>query len=327
MVRGIFSTALTFLLSENKFLIIQPSSVLARRFDMGPRYSVTEVSIVDREDKQGVLVEGDADKAELVVQLLRDILPDIIVREKTLDLSTLRSRGSFQIHPGHALYDLEFPCGSKLALDSFRNKVLPTVDGHHQLKLVASDKVEEAEIRLRDSPEKRSEISRKLREELVYRQNQVGGTMQIEHVKPNGEIVRLTEGKIMGFAKSTLVLKRMFSGGRSIYDGLGVSKEKGDYAITEAEENSWKLEHAYFAADGRPKGEIYNVNTPIEFYPGRIRYVDLEVDVVRTAGGKPRITDRDKLDEAVQKGFVSENLAANAIATAEAIVKLLGHSE
>jgi len=324
MVRGIFTTALTALLSENQFAIVQPSSASAKRFDMGPRYSAIDVSMVDRNDKQGVIVEGVADQAESIIEFLRDRLRDLIVREKNaLDLSTLMSGERFQIGFGHALYDVMFPGGSKLTLDSFRNNVLPTVDGHHQLKPIDSHEVEVAETRLRGLPEKRSEISRDLMERLVYKRNQVGSIVQIEHVKPNGQIVYLSEAKIAGFEDSTLILKREFPSVGSVYDGLGVSRDKGDYAITEVKENSSKLRHSYFTADGHLKGEFYNVNTAAEFYPGRIRYVDLEVDVVRLPGAKPKIIDTDKLDEDVQKGYVTESLAADAIATAEAIVRSL----
>ena len=326
MVRGIFSTALTFLLSQNNFTIVRPSSATSTRFNLPPKYEATGVTITDREDRQGIYLAGEADQADSVVQLLRNVLPDVIVRDMTFDLSILHDRGRIQVHPGQAVYDLEFPSGSKVALDSLRSKVSPTVDGHHQLKSVASDRVEEAESLLADSPESRPEISRHLREDLVYRQYQPGRSVQIEHIKPMGELVNLAEGKILGFAKSTLVMKRVFSGGRFLYDGLGVYKEEGDYAITEAEENSWVLEHRYYSDDGRLKGELHNVNTPIELYPGRIRYVDLEVDVVKPAEGSPRIIDVDRLDEAVEKGYVSESLAAKAIAVARETEALLRRS-
>ncbi len=324
MVRGIFTTALSALLSGNQFVITQPSSTSAKRFNMGPRYSAIDVSITDRNDKQGIIVEGIADQAESVIEFLRDRLYDLVVREKDpLDLSTLRPGERYQIGFGHALYDVEFPGGSKLTLDSFRNNVLPTVDGHHQLKMIASDKVDEAEIRLRDFPEKRSEISRNLMEQLVFKRNQVGSIVQMEHVKLNGSVLYLSEGKILNFKDSTLILKREFSSAGSFYDGLGIPKERGDYAITEVEEKSWKLRHSYFTADGHLKGEFYNVNTATEFYPGVVRYVDLEVDVIKVPGQNPKIIDRDKLQYDVRKGYVTERLAADAIVTAESIVRSL----
>jgi len=323
MVRGMFSTALTFLLSQNNFTIVRPSSTTSIRFNLPPRYEAIGVTITDREDRQGIYLAGEADQADSVVQLLRNVLPDVIVRDMTFDLSNLHDRGRIQVYPGQAAYDLEFPCGSKVTLDSFRSKVSPTVDGHHQLKSVASDRVEEAESLLADSPNSRPEISRHLREDLVYRQCQLGRTVQIEHVKPMGELVNLAEGKILGFANSTLVMKRVFSAGRFLYDGLGVYKEEGDYAITEAQEGTWVLRHKYYSDDGRLKGELHNVNTPIELYPGRIRYVDLEVDVVRLAERNPRIIDLDRLDDAVEKGYVSESLAAKALAIAKETEALL----
>ena len=64
------------------------------------------------------------------------------------------------------------------------------------------------------------------------------------------------------------------------------------------------------------KGTYANINTGVEVYPsngtspGKIRYVDLEIDVVRApADEPPRIIDQHLLKRAVQRGFITEDVA------------------
>jgi len=322
-VRGIYSTALTRLLSKLGFPIVNPSSAIAERLGISSRRCLEDVSIEDKTDGEGVNVRGQFDRAELVIRALTETLPDPVVRDRTLNLHAFIGPGhSLQVLPGYVFFEVEFPHGSKCALDSIRSTVLPTIEGHHQLKLVDSEKVEESEAALAHAPEKKSEISQRLREELIHRYHEVGKVLLLEHVKLEGETIRLPEGRIMVKDMSKLVLRRQFTGG-SAYDGLDMPKEEGDYAITEVEEGSWKMRHRYFAADGNLKGEFWNINTSIEFYPDRIRYVDLDVDVVKAAKERPRIIDREKLDRAVEEGYVAERVAEKAIEIAENLLKQL----
>ena len=43
-----------------------------------------------------------------------------------------------------------------------------------------------------------------------------------------------------------------------------------DYAITEMSAGEWYYLNSYFTADEVPKGQLININTPIEFFPGKI---------------------------------------------------------
>jgi predicted RNA-binding protein associated with RNAse of E/G family len=58
-----------------------------------------------------------------------------------------------------------------------------------------------------------------------------------------------------------------------------------------------------------------NVNTGVEVYPSsgsnpsRIRYVDLEIDVVSPAQGETRIIDQHLLKRGVQRGFITKEMA------------------
>ncbi len=93
-----------------------------------------------------------------------------------------------------------------------------------------------------------------------------------------------------------------------MYDGLGIPKEPGDYAVTEVEIGEWHFKTEYFSRDGRLKGTYVNLNTPVELYPYGIRYVDLEVDVCMWPDGRVEKLDEEKLEKAMEEGLVSEKL-------------------
>ena len=90
--------------------------------------------------------------------------------------------------------------------------------------------------------------------------------------------------------------------------------------MTLAVEGSSVIRHSYYSSDGALKGEFCNINTPVEFYPDRIRYVDLEIDVIRRPNEPPEIVDSDKLNESVDSGFVSSSLAQAARDTAQDLI-------
>ena len=323
MVRGIFTTALTRLLREQGFLIVVPSMISATRFGVKQSHNPPDVFVADREDRQGVYVEGEAEQADTVIEILRKNLLDVVIRERTWGASSFSSGLTFQGQLGRAFYDLEFPAESKKTLDSLRNMVVPTMEGHHKFKVISPHDVDDAEGKIGSSPQARDELAYELKNKLIYKQYAPGTFLQIEHVKPNGHLISLREGEILGYHNGKVFLKRKFHGSGSFYDGFEVPKEEGDYGITEAQEDLWSLRHSYFGSDGQLKGELYNINTPVEFYPGKIRYVDLEVDVVKPVGQGPRIIDKDKLTEAVEEGHLNERLATKVFEIGQELLKQL----
>ena len=76
-----------------------------------------------------------------------------------------------------------------------------------------------------------------------------------------------------------LVLEMTWFKGRGSYDGLGNDKDIGDYAISTVLEGVWRYHHDYYRLSVELIGRYVNINAPVEFYPDRIRYIDLEVDV------------------------------------------------
>ncbi|WP_457753293.1 DUF402 domain-containing protein, partial [Thermococcus sp.] len=131
----------------------------------------------------------------------------------------------------------------------------------------------------------------------------------LEHIKPDGQKVRIGPGEILEVSINPLriKIKRSLKPGK-VYDGLELPIEYGDYAITEIEEGKWWYKHSYYDKDGNLKGEYYNINTPIEIYPDRARYIDLEVDIVKWPDGKKEIIDKDDLRRHYEEGIISEKL-------------------
>ena len=211
--------------------------------------------------------------------------------------------------------ELEFPFAAKTALDELRNRVLPTVPRHHHLRIIASDDVNLLEEEtLTGHPEKRNALGRNMEKSLVWDTFEKGKEIKIEHVKLDGRVIFLSEGVILetDFDRKTLVLKRSRFKGRSKYHGLGIDKREGDYAVSEVQEGLWYYTHTYFRKDGTLIGRYVNINTPVEFYPDRIRYVDLEIDVVQMTDGRVFVTDEEDLKERFKAGFLSEQLVEAA---------------
>jgi hypothetical protein len=212
MIRGIYATALTRLLADMGFLISQPSAAITERFDLRRIYE-RDVTIVDRPDKQGIRVEGEAEMAEYVVLSLLEALPDMIVREVYLpDSMQGESTGRFRLQTGYLFFDVEFPYGCKTYLDNLRSQVAPTIRNHHLLKTVDPERVDVYEAMLRSDPEKRDDLSSLAQENLVYQRLRTMRSLQIHHVKPDGSMVRLSDAKILGFKGETLLLRRRIIG-------------------------------------------------------------------------------------------------------------------
>lgn len=319
-IRGIYATALSGLLKKEGFPIVRPSPVTAKRFGLRPEHQAEEVEIRDREDRQGVILRGDKAEVEQVLEVLRRNLPEAVVRNRALMAfeKAWRAGQSFKL-PSYPEVDLEFPAGAKRALDDWRSRFVPTLAGHHLFRLINSEELDRAEEELSRSPDRAEELAEELKRRLVFAHYQEGRDLSIQHVKPDGEVIFLSEGKIERLDRGgrSLILRRWRYKGRGRYDGLNLPKEEGDFALTEAKEGSWVLKHTYFDRQGGLKGEFYNINTSIEFYPDGIRYIDLEVDVVRWPEGRVKLIDEADLERAVNYGFIGRELADKALRIAQ----------
>ncbi|MCY0859278.1 MAG: DUF402 domain-containing protein [Sulfolobaceae archaeon] len=177
----------------------------------------------------------------------------------------------------------------KLALDEERRKVIFTTRFHHMLKATYGKEVDVTE-------EQKVECPKGLINDLLMNKIET-----IEHVKVDGEIIHLKGGemidsKITDDCNYYLRLKRVFHT-RGEYDGLNVEKEPEDYDIFWLSSKDWYSVHHYFSKDGELKGIYINISTPAELFKGKIRYLDLEVDVAITPNSEAKVLDKDKLEE------------------------------
>lgn len=225
---------------------------------------------------------------------------------------------------GTHFVDVEFPGLSKRRLDEIRKHVAPTIEGHHFSKACSgkvSVAVEMAE-KLLEKGYSESGVRDLFEQTVESEYPTVGSCIEIEHVKLDGEVFYLGRALVVdfNFGQSAIRLRRDFRR-EGIYDGLGTRKELGDYAITEAEIGAWHFKTRYFSKDGRGKGTYINLNTPIELYPQLIRYVDLEADVCVRPDGSIEKLDEEKLERALNDGFVTDKLVKIVKEKIERLVK------
>jgi len=243
------------------------------------------------------------------------------LRDEIINLSKLADRlkkadsytAPSLIIEGRNIYEVEFGGGAKRKLDEIRNKVVPTVEGHHQLKAYdpeLSFAVEIAEGILSKVPGQREKVKTGFWEALITNKGPKRGWLfSLEHYKPDGQRIKIGPGEITEVSRNPLKItfKRHLKPGK-FYDGLDIPIEFGDYVMTEIEAGKWWFVHRYYDRNGNLKGEYYNINTPVEIYPDRARYIDLEVDIVKWPDGKKEIIDKEKLTEHYEEGIITEKL-------------------
>jgi protein associated with RNAse G/E len=311
-IRGIYTTALTRFFLDQGMEVVSPSDTIIRRFGKTRGLVLVghhDVEITDLQDMEGITLQGEKDPVDAVKKSLQAHFFDAICRNK-----------------GDGSSEVEFPFAAKTALDELRNRVLPTVRLHHRFRIIASDYVNLLEEKtLSGYPEKRESVARGMEKSLIWDRFHEGTEMRIVHVKLDGRVIFLSEGVVLekDFGRKTLVLKRSRFKGRTKYDGLGIEKREGDYAISEIQEGWWYYTHTYFRDDGRLIGRYININTPVEFYPDRIRYVDLEIDVVQMPDRQVFVTDEADLEQRFKAGYLTEHLMEAARKTASQRVETL----
>lgn len=313
-VRGIYATALSFLLSQ-EFAIVDPSEVIQARLGMPAVSGPADVHIFDRPDRHGIVVEGVRSAVKEVVDFLGEAIPWAVFLPEEV-----RARAHSPLAKAATLLSQvtgEFPKPAKDLLDEVRRRVAPTLPGHHLLKTVDPARVDEAE---KSSPQSFPELAQRLWEELVGPHYLPGKTVTIWHLKAGEPLIRQT-GEVLVRTEEKLVLRRRFRPAGT-YDGLGLQKEAGDYGLVEFFPERWWSRRLYFRADGTLLGELYNIQTPPEFVPEGVRYLDLEVDVI-VSSAQVRIMDTEILAEKVGQKKIPEALARQALAEAQRIGEAL----
>ncbi|MBS7288423.1 MAG: ribonuclease E/G, partial [Candidatus Freyarchaeota archaeon] len=233
----------------------------------------------------GVIFRTAAGKADLSlvtkeIEEIKEEMKKIIDFSAGLDEPTL-------VRKGDETVIAEFPASVKKQLDDIREGVMPTINGHHYYKALGSDVarlVDFAEELILRHSELRDEARQILQKIVIDNSFKNGDEIRFEHVKLDGKVI-LLHGKLLQKRNNQeMIIKRSFMAG-GYYDGLNVPKEAGDYGITKVASGEWFFKTEYYSKSGMFKGAFYNVNTPIEIYPNRIRYVDLEIDVIQLPDG------------------------------------------
>jgi Ribonuclease G/E len=80
-IRGIFTTALTKILLENGFEIVNPSATIKERFNLKSTNQIFDLKIKDRYDRQGVRVSGTKSSIDAFKSILQSNLDDVIIRQ------------------------------------------------------------------------------------------------------------------------------------------------------------------------------------------------------------------------------------------------------
>lgn len=303
-IRGIYATALTQFFLQQGITIVQPSKPVMKRFSKNKNFSLKaqpRLFIWDMGNKHGIIIKGQSSDLEFVHNLLTPTFWDAIYRKVSKDFNEY--------------LEVEFSTISKTILDELRREIKPTIIKHHHFKCINSKLVDLVEnVNLCLYPNRWKNIAKDLEYRLIWFGYSPGQELSIEHVKPDGRIISLSEGKILeAYQKEhKLILKRTKYKGRGIYDGLNIPKQSGDYAISTVYEGAWHYGHDYYRTSGEFVGSYININTPIELYPDRIRYVDLEIDVVIWPNGTLEHVDNEKLVSLSKNGFLTSQLLSRA---------------
>jgi len=211
---------------------------------------------------------------------------------------------------------------SKVTLDRIRGEVTFTVPFHHYYKSIGpeiSGAVDLAETLISNNIGDKDKILKELEKYVKSKLPRIGDKVEIRHIKPDGKVYRLSPGVLTEADDSSgkYVLRRNFN--RGIYDGLNIPIEFGDYGLMEVHMDKWYTKTSYFSKEGKLKGTYYNIITPPEFYPRKLVYIDLEIDVVAWPDGKVEIIDLDRLEDASKKGYITDKLKEKALEVAEEI--------
>jgi len=243
--------------------------------------------------------------------LLRNEVDALMEKAESIMQKAEQAEAPATLWEGAHFASLEFPALSRSRLDEVRKAVAPTIEGHHLYKASGqrvSTALEMAE-KLLEKGYARAEVNDLLQQTVETEFPSVGSWIKIEHVKLDGKVFHLGPALVEALDqdKSFIRFRRVFKT-PGVYDGLNISKQPDDYAVTEAKISEWHFKTKYFSKEGQIKGTYINLNTPIELYPYGIRYVDLETDVCVWPDGRVETLDMEKLEEALTKGLVTEKL-------------------
>ena len=229
------------------------------------------------------------------------------LKKRALQLASRDKKEIGLLCRGDAIVEVIFSLDDKIKLDELRNQVVDTLKWHHYFKSVAdfdSTVIDWIEYLLDCCDREKASIKIW---ERIHDCEKAGREVVLEHERLNGEVVYL-RGLREEINNGVLKIKRLILS-NGVYDGLGVEKKKGDYAITYLSVGEVLLPHFYYSKDGVFKGAYINLNSPIEAKSShRYWYIDLGVDIVVASDGEVKIVDFEEFEEAFKQGLISESL-------------------
>lgn len=223
---------------------------------------------------------------------------------------------------GETLAFAVFSAEDKLLLDDLRSRQVPTLRFHHLVKTCG-----EKYSNLVDWLEKHAKccegscLSEEVLKDILSEFYAVP-LLKIFHERVDGSMIEIG-GKASPLSREPLVLRidrEIKSGG--FYDGIGIKKEEGDYAVSIIVPFSYLLPHLYFNRKGELKGVYINVNSPIEpCPPDAFWYIDALIDVVWSEERGVEVIDKKDLSEATSKGLFSEEASTRYMGVASEVSK------
>jgi len=242
-------------------------------------------------------------------ETLENEITMLMQKAKLLNEKSSRLEAPALLLEGSYFMDVEFPWSSKRNLDELRSSVAQTLEGHHLYKICGgkvSAALEMAE-KLLEEGQDRSEVEELFKNQVTLEFPEAGSLVDVEHVKPSGLVLLLGQATIEDVNDEQVKYSRIMRS-NGFYDGLSVKKEVGDRAESKTKRGEWCITTKYFSQSGEWKGTYINLNTPVEIYPKALRYMDLEVDVCIKPDGTVEVLDMEKLQKALEKGFISKTL-------------------
>ncbi|MEM4571430.1 MAG: DUF402 domain-containing protein [Nanopusillaceae archaeon] len=297
--RGIYSTGLLSLLKELNYELTNLSEEQSKRFQIFNKEK-EDISIFDLKDKSGVVIIGK--NSEELINKLKNILWDSFFYKN-------KSEEKYYVNLGY---------NSKIILDEYRNKIIPTIKNHHVYRRTLSDILNFSEILINYVEEERIQKSIK---EFIVKKLKERGYVKRYHRKPITNVLIkyievIKEVKLLDNKIYLETIRLINSDG--LYDGLNIKKEKGDYAITKYIENEWYFVIEYYSKDGELKGKYININTPLEITT-KIFYNDLCIDIVESK--EKKIVDKEELDFLYNQNIISEKLYKKALEICDILMK------
>lgn len=134
-IRGIYATALTKLLVDHGFEIVQASEVIKERFSLEEEIEYYDIDIKDRDDRQGVKVKGIRDALEEFQRIARRKLFDCVIKWWKFPLDGVYVGKVLTIRNGIAYIDIGGTYGTLKVYEKLNlkpmDKVIVQVDKEH----------------------------------------------------------------------------------------------------------------------------------------------------------------------------------------------------